>query len=287
MIATTDSRNFEMSERMFLRSASSTFTQVITNGTNCSPFEATIITDKAQEIFRLGDYNKDTSLQPGQIVWQAISSDEPAGKPLSKCIFKTIYLTLHNIQEDREILLSNGHSAKRGQQINRITNEAFDQGTLLTQEDLATLLDCDVKTIRNDIHRYEKEQSIVIATRGNKKDIGPGMTHREKAVERFLSGNDPLTIARQMKHSLKAVERYIQTFCRVIYCQREIKNTLKTAMIVGVSVPLVNKYLELSNKLFNTISYQERLAEIMEVGSRFWYSQDLKKMAGHKKRRSK
>ena len=287
MISTTDTRNTEMSERLFLRSASSTFTQVITNGTNCSAFEATIISDKAQEIFRLGEYNKDKSLQPGQIVWQAISTNEPPGKPLSKCEFKTIYLTLHNIEEDREILLSHGHSAKRGQQINRITTEAYDQGTLLTQEDLATLLDCDVKTIRNDIHRYEKEHDIVLATRGNKKDIGPGITHREKAVELFLRGNDPLTIARQMKHSLNAVERYIQTFCRVIYCQREVKNTLKTAMIVGVSVALVNKYLALSTKLFNTKTYQQRLEEIMEVGSSYWHSQDLKKTVGHKKRRNR
>lgn len=287
MISTTESRHLETSERLFLRSASSTFAHVITNGTNCSSFEATVICDKAQEIFRLGEYNKDKCMQPGQIVWQAILISEPAGKPLSKCSFKTIYLTLHHIEQDREILLSHGHSAKRGQQINRITNEALDQGTLLTQEDLATLLDCDVKTIRNDIHKFEKKHNVIMATRGNKKDIGPGMTHREKAVELFLKGSDPLTVARQMKHSLKAVERYIQTFCRVVYCQREVKDSLKTALIVGVSVPLVNKYLNLSHKLFNTVSYQQRLEEIMEVGSRFWYTHDLKKTAGLKKRRNK
>lgn len=285
MISTSQSRNSESTERMFLRSASSTFAQVINQGTNCSPFEATIISEKAQEIFRLGDYNIDKALQPGQMVWRAISIDEPAGKPLSLCSFKTIFLTVHNIENDREILLAYGHSAKRGQQINRITNEALDQGTLLTQEDLSTLLDCDVKTIRNDIHQFQKEHDILVPTRGNKKDIGPGMTHREKAVELFLKGKDPLSIARQMKHSLKAVERYIQTFCRVIYCQGEVKNTLKTALVVGISVPLVNKYLELSTELFNTKTYQERLKEIMEVGGRFWYCQDLKKTAGHKERR--
>lgn len=287
MIQTTQSRTEESNKRIFLRSAASTLERVITEGTNCSAFEAVIISEKAQEVFRLGQYNDDATLQPGQMIWKAIAEKEPAGKPLERCLFKTIILTIHSIEEDRETLYKYGHSVKRGQQINRITNEALDQGTLLTQEDLATLLDSNVKTIRNDIKRYQVEHKILIPTRGTKKDIGPGVTHRERAVELFIKGKDALTIARDLKHSLKAIERYIQTFCRTIYCQREVKNSLKTALIVGASVALVDKYLGLSTQYFTTSAYKERMAEIENIGSRFWLSQDLKKTAGHAARRSK
>ena len=67
MITNTKIRDEQSSKRMFLRSASKTFENVITDGTNCSAFEAEIIKQKAQEIFRLGEYNFDNTMQPGQM----------------------------------------------------------------------------------------------------------------------------------------------------------------------------------------------------------------------------
>ncbi len=193
MVKTYHDRAEESTKRLELRSTAHSFTRIISEGTNCSPFEASIITEKAQEVFRIGDYHEKESLQPGQIIWLAISEDEPPGKPLGECKFKRIRLTIVSIDEDIEVLKQYGHSAKRGQQILRITREALDQRALLTQEDLAILLDCDVKTIRTDIKRYQQKHDIIIPTRGNKKDIGPGLTHRERAVEFFIQGKDAVT----------------------------------------------------------------------------------------------
>lgn len=287
MIETTESRNKALEQRIYFRSAVNSFKQIITSGTNCSPFEASVISDKAQQVFHLGEHTEYSKLQPGQIVWRAISSEEPPGKELRFCVYKQIYLTVHSLEEDRAVMSSHGRSAKRGQQILRMSSEACDQGTYLTQEDLAEILDCDVKTIRDDIKRYQNKHGILVPTRGNKKDIGRGITHREKAVELFIQGKDALSISRDMKHSLKAVERYIQTFCRVIYCQSEIQNSLKTAMVVGVSVALVNKYFALKNKYMKTKAYRERLQEIEEVGSKFWEYQDSKKKPGRTQRRER
>lgn len=287
MIQTTAQRAEESSKRLFLRSAAHSFEQIISIGTNCSSFEASVISQKAQEVFHLGEYGNDPTLQPGQLIWRAVSEEEPAGKPLDRCIFKRIRLTIHNLEDDREILVIHGHSAKRGQQIMRICTEALDQGTLLTQEDLATLLDSDVKTIRNDIKRYQKRFNIVIPTRGNKKDIGPGITHREHVVEQYIQGKDPVSISRDMKHSLKAVERYIQTFCRVVYCQAQLQNSLKTALVVGVSVALINRYLEIKSTYLKTPQYRERLTEIEAEGTRFWEYHDSKKKYGQRVRRKR
>jgi len=284
MNPTTLMRHEESTERIFLRSAATTFQNVIKDGTSCSPMEAGVIAEKALEIFRLGDYNEDRKMQPGQMVWRAIDQNEPAGKPLNLCVFKEIKLTVHCIEEDTAVHRAHGASAKRQQQCLRMTNEAYDQGTLLTQEDLAILLDSDVKTIRGDIKKLQDKHGILIPTRGNKKDIGPGITHRDKAVMKFLEGNDPVAIARDMSHSLKAVERYIHGFCRIVYAQQQTKNSLTTALVVGVSTALVDKYLTLKDTYMKTPSYQSRIAEIEEVGTQFWVCQDGKKNLGQSKK---
>jgi len=287
MNPTTEMRHEESTERIFLRSAATTFQNVIKEGTSCSPMEAGVIAEKALEIFRLGDYNEDRKMQPGQMIWRAIDQNEPAGKPLNACVFKEIKLTVHNIEEDTTVHRAYGASAKRQQQCLRMTNEAFDQGTLLTQEDLAILLDSDVKTIRGDIKKLQAKHDILIPTRGNKKDIGPGITHRDRAVTKFLEGADPVAIARDMSHSLKAVERYIHSFCRIVYAQQQTKNSLTTALVVGVSTALVDKYLTLKDTYQKTAAYQSRIAEIEEVGTQFWVCQDGKKSPGQTKKEEK
>jgi hypothetical protein len=104
-------------------------------------------------------------------------------------------------------------------------------------------------------------------------------------VELFIQGKDAVAIARDLNHSLKAVERYIQAFCRVVYCQAQLHNTLKSALVVGVSVAAVNRYLGLKERYWNTAEYRERLEEIEKVGSQFWAYQDAKKKPGRKPRR--
>jgi len=287
MVKTYHDRSEESTRRLALRSTAQSFSRIIEEGTNCSLFEASVIADKAQEVFKIGDYREDQSLQPGQMIWQAISEDEPPGKPLKECVFKKIRLTVHSLSEDMQVRKEHGLSAKRGQQIMRITQESLDQRALLTQEDLAILLDSDIKTIRTDIKRYQKEYEVMVPTRGSKKDIGPGLTHREKVVVLFIQGKDTVAIARDLKHSLRAVERYVHTFCRVIFCQEKLNSTLKTAMVVGISVSAVNRYLDLKAKYWNNPQYQERLTEIEKMGSQYWECQDGKKKPGQTKRRRK
>ena len=73
--------------------------------------------EKTQEVFQLGIYGEQQALQPGQMIWQVIGEEEYPGKPLSECQFKRIRLTVVSIDEDVEVLKSDGHSSQRGQQI--------------------------------------------------------------------------------------------------------------------------------------------------------------------------
>ncbi len=277
MIESTVVRNEERDKRLEHRSALNTFTNLIAQGTNCSRFEAEVISEKAEVVFALGGYAEDQAMQPGQMVWRAIRASEPAGKPLLACEFIRIRLTVHALEEDREVRQQFGLSAKRQQQIVRMCLEARDQGALLTQEDLATLLDCDVKTIRNDIKSYQTRTGLMVQSRGTVCDIGPGITHREKVVELFIQGREAIEISRALTHSLKAVERYITTFCRTVYAQSQMQNSLKTAMVVGISVTNVNRNLALRDEWIKRREYRDRLEEIERIGLAYWEAQDEKK----------
>ena len=181
-----------------------------------------------------------------------------------------IYLT-----EDLETQKEHGTAAKRRQQIMRIALEAQEQGGLLTQEDLALILDSDVRTIRSDIRKLQQEAQIVVPTRGTVRDIGPGVSLKRKAHALWLSGKEALEVARQLNHSLTAVERYIQTFCRVVYAQRRMRNTLKTAMVVGISVASANSYFDLHEELMAANGfYRKRLEEVLALGEAHWEAVD-------------
>ena len=260
------------------------FANMIVDGTNCSAFESDIIVEKAKEVFAIGDHAEGNVLHPGQMVWTAVDIAEPPGRPLKQCQLKRIVVTHINPLEDAEVRRAYGPSAKRRQQILRMAVEAKDQGALLTQEDLAVILDTDVRTIRRDIQRL-REQKICVPTRGQIKDIGPGVTHRIAAITMFLDEKEPVEIARAIKHSLTAVERYIDTFCRVVYCQRRFRNNLKTALVVGVSVATVNTCLELHTQACEDPDYRQRIAEIEARGRIYYKAVDFKKSLGLTKRR--
>jgi len=272
--------------RMDIKTLERLFANLITEGTNCSPFESDIIVDKAKEVFAIGDHSETNILQPGQMIWTAVDINEPPGKPLKYCKLRRIVITHIDPKEDSEVRKVYGTSAKRQQQISRMTVEAKDQKTALTQEDLALILDTDVRTIRRDIQSLNKK-GISVPTRGQLKDIGPGVTHRVQAISLFLSEKEPLEIARTIKHSLTAVERYIDTFCRVVYCQRRFRNNFKTALVVGVSMATVNTYLGLHTDACENPDYRQRISEIEERGRIYFKAVDFKKNLGQIERRPK
>jgi hypothetical protein len=201
------------------------------------------------------------------MVFYAVSAKAPSGVPIERCPKIRVVLSHLNRKEDIEALKRHGAAAKRRQQIMRMVVEAYEQGALLTQEDLELLLDFDVRTIRSDMKKLREQEQIVVPTRGTVWDIGPAVTHKHNTVQLWLSGKEALEGAMHLHHSLTAVQRYIQTFCRVVYAQRKMRNMLKTAMVVGISVTSANDYFALHEELMKSDPfYQQRLEEVLALG---------------------
>lgn len=275
MIISNGQTRENLEKRLKVKTLDEMFYSIIKNGTNCSAFESKAILDNARRIYRLGDYQYRDCLTPGQLKVIGIDAGEPAGKPLLECQKKEAVVTLDAGEEDHKVRFSNyysedqGVSALRRFRLARITQEACDQSVLLTQEDLAfRYLNCSVSTIRRDVRLFRK-LGISIPTRGQQKDIGRSSTHRVEAVKRFILGKPLTEISREIFHSPIAVERYINTFSRVIFLLKRGFSPQQIAFTIKASVKLVEDYIALFNRL-DTDIHKNKLDEIARLSNPFF-----------------
>jgi hypothetical protein len=217
------------------------FINMVEQGYDCPPFVSSAILQTAKSVFSPDQCNPDI-LNVGQIKILGISSSEPAGKPLTDCQMKTAVVTLDAGKEDEDIRNKYGLVALRQVRLSRTAHEAWDQGISLTQEDLAfKLLNCSIRTVRRDLKELAK-RGVIVPTRGQQKDIGPGISHRVEIVRLYIERQTYTEIERRMKHSLTAIKRYIVTFSRVAYLTEKSYPTKEIAFFVQISERLAGEY---------------------------------------------
>ena len=83
MIISSEQRKDKLERRVKVKTLDNIFYTVIKEGTNCSAFEARTILENARRIYRLGDYQEERNLKPGQLKIIGVDGKEPAGKPQS------------------------------------------------------------------------------------------------------------------------------------------------------------------------------------------------------------
>lgn len=262
--------------RLKIKTLSQKMKVVAVKGAGLSPWEADVLTNAIEEVYFTDPELR--SLSCGQMRYSCVSASEGAGKPLSECEMTTAILTLID-DEDRKDLPSDGKLASvhtRHRKISRISEEAREQGGLLTQEDLSSLLNVDVRTIRRDI-RDLRNKGIIIATRGQQKDIGPGVSHRGIAVRLWLEGKEPVEIARAINHNIASVESYLEKFKRVAYLRRKNFDDFQIAMTVGISVASAKTFVEIYRESSGSSFFKSRLDEIELVGEQHYLAEDEKK----------
>jgi len=134
----------------------------------------------------------------GRLKFLCASKKAKHGKPLSEQEMVRVTLTLDDGIEDLEVLKGQGFKALRQKKVLRLTDEAYEQGGLLTQEDLARLLQVSSRTIRSDIAELIIDGNT-IHTRGFEHDIGRGISHKTRIVDLYLSGYAYASIMHQTR----------------------------------------------------------------------------------------
>lgn len=273
MIKRTDNAQAEQARRLRTKTQEQRLATLAVEGAGLSPWEAGELVEVVKEVFFAEP--QDNPLRSGQMFYECAKASEGAGKPLRECRLARVVLTIHD-PEDIGVANKNGADGLRRHCILRLTEEAREQDGLLTQEDLARLLHCDVRTIRRDVAAF-REKGIVVATRGQLKDIGPGVSHRGVAIRHWIDGDDTPAVARKINHSLAAVERYIQTFARVVFLEHKQFDVFATALTMRISVAGVKTYRAVLTEHRHRPEFKRRLQELEIIGGKFFEAEDFEK----------
>jgi hypothetical protein len=200
-------------------------------------------------------------VREGQIRVTAVSVDEPAGKPLGAMKKIGVVLTMDGGLEDLEVIARFGATRLRRLRLVRMAEEAVDQGGVLTQEDLARLVQTDVRTIRRDVAAL-RGRGVWVPTRGMVKQMGRGQSHKAKIVELYLCGMTYTEIMRRTRHSASAIKRYVESFGRVVVLWgRGVRCAREIGYVLGVSERLALEYLKLRER-YGGEGYRDRIDEI-------------------------
>ena len=235
-------------DRLAQKQLDQQFMNEIIHGLQCSPFEAKAVLEAVYKVY--GSYFETIGhLKPGQILFQVISIDEGPSARLANSKQVTVTLTLDAGEEDLQIRKKHGVVGLRQHRLERVCTEVFQQGGLLTIEDLAyRLFNCGQRTLCRDLEQL-KAKGIILALRSTIKDMGRSISHRAMIVEQWLQGKEYSDISRNTHHSVAAVKNYIQKFKRVIGLAEQGFDVHTIGFLVKLSPALVEQYYQLYRSL--------------------------------------
>jgi len=213
-------------------------------------------------------------LQEGQTVAIVVGIDEKSGKPVEKMKKKKVILTLNNGLEDMSILGEFGRAGLRQIIIQRISDEAIEQGGIISQEDLSCFLGCSNRTIKRDICEIRK-RGITVTTRGVLHNIGRGQTHKAEIIRLYLNDHTYSDIRRKTHHSIGAIKRYLESFSKVLMAKHHgINDISELSSVTGLSKYLISQYLEIMSDCKIEAIMSSNLSVLLEQSQ---YSAGLKK----------
>jgi hypothetical protein len=82
-------------------------------------------------------------------------------------------------------------------------------------------------------------------TRGTKKDMGPGLSHKTLIVDLYFKGYSFTDIERQTNHSQRSVQRYLADFTQVATLYQQDFAPSQIRLIAQKSDRLVREYIQL------------------------------------------
>jgi predicted transcriptional regulator len=158
-------------------------------------------------------------LPPRHINWPAVPVRNGT-KGKSPDIHQLVNVRLQMVT-DQEVALLNDQKLLGQQAAKRTFNqhrfarwcqEAYDQGAVLTLFDFSLLSGLGEGQVGYLIRQYQQEHQTTLPLRGTVHDIGPAVSHKAEVVRRFLRGQSPADIARELNHTQQAVDTYIKDY---------------------------------------------------------------------------
>jgi hypothetical protein len=208
----------------------------------------------------------DMAVHPGELCYLAVASEEPPGKPIIACRKVQVALELASV-EDREVLRDKGLAAMRQGRLARLARQAQVQGGLLTVEDLAYLTCSSTATVKRDVAAC-RAQEVAVPTRGQIRDIGPGVSHKARVVQLYLWGLQFTEIERRTRHSEDAIRRYLVDFRQIAALYARGASIPEIRAATGRSAGVIGEYIGIYERARREFPAAPRLRELLDAEAR-------------------
>jgi len=199
----------------------------------------------------------------GQVRYIAAHKDQKSGRRMEELRKAEVILT-KEAAEDEQFVEPGGNGQLRQVQILRMTEEAYEQDGLLTQEDLSKLLGISVRQIRRDVKELI-DKGYRVPLRGRMQDIGRGISHKVWIVDLYLEWKTYSEIKRITGHTVDAIKKYMNDFSRVLMnVVHGVNDIREISFYTGKSPRLVKEYLNLIEAASQDDMKRRRLENMKE-----------------------
>jgi hypothetical protein len=191
-------------------------------------------------------------LTHGQVLWLAVALDDPPRRhqTMAETDLVPVVLDLSTPADVEQRLQRVSPAEHLLSKALRLCQQAYRQGGLLSNCDLAELLATRDELISQRLCQYERQHRTIVPRRATLHDVGSGVTHKRIiCYKRYAEGKPAELVARETYHSLEAVDRYLGQYDRVRHCRQQRLSPQQTAHILDCSLRLVQQYLAIDDEL--------------------------------------
>jgi hypothetical protein len=234
----------------------------------CEDFNLTPVLARAhyEQMARyFADYGH-MALRPGELCYLALAASEPPGKPIIACRKVQVALELAST-EDRDRLRDKGLAAMRQGRLARLARQAQVQGGLLTVEDLAYLTCSSTATVKRDLASC-RDNGVAVPTRGQIRDIGPGISHKAQVVQYYLWGLQFTEIERRTRHSEDSIRRYLLDFRQIAALYARGASIPEIRAATGRSASVIAEYIGIYERARREFPAAPRLHDLLDAEAR-------------------
>jgi hypothetical protein len=166
-------------------------------------------------------------------------------------------------EEDMDTLRRAGLAEMRQSRLARLARQAQVQGGLLTIEDLAYLTCSSTATVKRDLAEC-RSNGVAVPTRGQIRDIGPGVSHKAQVVQLYLWGLQFTDIERQTHHSEGSIQRYLADFRQIAALYARGASIPEIRAASGRSASLISEYIGIYERARREFPSAPRLYDLMK-----------------------
>jgi hypothetical protein len=188
----------------------------------------------------------------GQALWMAVSVNDPPRhrQRIADTDLVPVVLDLSTAEDVHNRIARVPPSRRLLHKALRLCEQAYQQGGLLSNCDLAELLNTHDSAIAHVLSEHERQTQKVVPRRATIHDVGTGLTHKRIICwKRYAEGKEPHIVARETYHSLEAVDHYLGQYDRVRHCRLQGLTPEQTAHALGCGLRLVQEYLAIDDLL--------------------------------------